>query len=132
VVARAYGARVRSILLTVLLGFAVLVATPILFVMLTLTSVGIGLAVLLLIAYALMILLALIYAGILLGGLYARRYAKREIMLWRDGVLGMLALSLISFIPVIGVPIVLLTALFTAGTLILIFFTFAFSNDDTF
>jgi len=131
VVARAYEARVRNALLTTLLGFAAVVATPILFVFLMLTFVGIGLAFLLLIVYALVLLLSFMYAGILLGGIYARRYAGREVMLWRDGVLGMLVISVISFIPIVGVPLVFLTTLFATGALLLIFFNFAFSNDDT-
>jgi len=128
---RAHTARPRNILLTMLLGFAILVATPILFVLLLLTFVGIGIAFLILILYALVVLLALLYAGVLLGGILVRRYARREIVLWHDGVLGMLVLSLISLVPFIGLLAVFLLTAFTAGALIIIFFDFALSSEDT-
>ncbi|MFH1178288.1 MAG: hypothetical protein V1711_00995 [bacterium] len=124
-----YTERVRSILLTLLLGFALLVATPILFAILILTFVGIGIALLVLIAYILIVFLSILYAGILLGGIFARRFARRETVLWHDGVLGMLALSLISLIPFVGLFIVILLTTFSTGTLLLIFFNFAFPRD---
>src|SRR3989344_9021197 len=65
IVDRVSSERPRSVLLTILLGFAILVATPVLLLLLTLTFVGMGIALLLLILYALIALLALMYAGIL-------------------------------------------------------------------
>jgi hypothetical protein len=130
VVERAYTERLRSILLTMLLGFAIFVATPILFVMILLTFVGIGLALLLLIVYAFLVLLALLYAGILLGSAFARRYARRETVLWHDGVLGMLAFSLIALVPFIGLFTAFLLTTFAAGALLQIFFHFAFPREE--
>ncbi|MBU6388386.1 hypothetical protein KGQ72_00685 [Patescibacteria group bacterium] len=129
IVDRAY-ASPRNVLLTMLLGFAILVATPILLVLLSLTFVGIGLALLLLILYALLALLALVYAGILLGSVFARRFRKRDTIRWRDGVFGMLALSLITLVPVAGFSVALLFMLFTAGALLQIFFHFAFPHEE--
>ncbi len=128
---RAYTARPSRILLTVLLGFAVFVVTPVLFLILALTFVGIGLALILFISYLFITLLSLAYAGILLGSLFARRYMKRETVLWHDGVFGMLALSLTALIPYVGVFIVLALATFSAGALLLIFFRFAFPHEDS-
>lgn len=116
----------RDILLTMLLGFGILVATPILLVVLALTFVGIGLALLLLTLYGLLVILSLMYAGILLGGLVARRYARRTHVLWHDGTLGMLVLSLIALIPVIGMLAIFLLMTFTAGVLATLFFRAAF------
>lgn len=130
-VERAYSGRPRSILLTMLLGFGIFIATPVLILLLALTFVGIGLALLLGILYALLALLALLYAGILLGGVLARRYVRRENVLWHDGVLGQLAFSLISLVPFIGLFVVLILAIFTAGALLLIFFHFAFPHEET-
>lgn len=127
---RAYTARPSKILLTILLGFAVFVVTPVLFLILALTFVGIGLALLLLISYSFIVLLSLAYAGILLGSLFSHRYMNRETVLWHDGVFGMLALSLIALVPYIGVFIVLLLTMFTSGALLLIFFNFAFPHED--
>jgi hypothetical protein len=127
---RAYTRRLREILLTLLLGFAVLVATPIMLVILTLTFVGFGIALLIFIAYALLVFLSVIYAGILLGGIFARRYWHRKTVLWHDGVLGMLVLSLITFVPFVGIFVALILAVFSAGALLLIFFDFAFPHDN--
>ena len=126
----AYQARPRSILLTMLLGFAAFVVTPVLFLMLALTFVGIGLAFLLLFAYALLALLALMYAGTLFGSMLVRRFSGRVTVLWRDGVLGMLALSLIMLVPFIGPLTVFFFTLFSAGTLLLLFFNFAFPREE--
>jgi hypothetical protein len=131
VIDRAYGKRPSNILLTTLLGFAVFVATPILLVALTLTFVGIGIALLLFVLYTLIMFLALIYSGILLGGIFVRRYTRRTVVLWRDGVLGMLVVSLMSMIPFVGLFILTLLTLFSVGALLLVFFTFAFSNEET-
>jgi hypothetical protein len=130
VVERAYTKRTRSILLTMLLGFAILVAAPVLIFLLALTFVGIGLSLLFLILYALLVLFALLYAGILLGSIFARQFAHRETVLWRDGVFGMLALSLVLLVPVIGSFILLLFTIFSAGALLIIFFNFAFPHDE--
>lgn len=123
-------ARPREVLLTFLLGFALLVATPIAIVFLLLTFVGIGLALLLFLLYALLALLALIYAGILIGGLLVRRFVGREQVLWRDGVLGAAALSLVALVPFIGVWVVFVLTAFSLGTLLRMFFTFAFPHEQ--
>ena len=127
---RAYTARPSKILLTILLGFAVFVVTPVLFLILALTFVGIGLAILLFISYSFIVLLSLAYAGILLGSLFSRRYMNRETVLWHDGVLGMLVLSLIALVPYIGIFVVVLFTMFTSGALLLIFFNFAFPHEE--
>jgi hypothetical protein len=122
--------RPTRILLTALLGFAVFVVTPILSILLALTFVGIGLALLFLIAYALLAMLALLYAGILIGSLLARRFMRRDIVLWHDGALGMLILSLLTLVPYIGLLIVFLVTALSAGALLIIFFHFAFPHED--
>lgn len=126
----AYTARPSRILLTILLGFAVFVVTPVLFLLLALTFVGIGLALLLFIAYSFIVLVSLAYAGILLGSAFSRRYMKRETVLWHDGVLGMLVLSLIALVPYIGMSIVFLLTTFSAGALLLVFYNFAFPHEE--
>ena len=127
---RAYSERPRSILLTMLLGFAILVATPVLFIVLMLTFVGIGLAFLLLILYSLLALLAFLYAGILLGSLFARHVRGREEVLWHDGIFGMLMLSLTTLLPVIGPLVLGILTIFSAGALLLIFFNTAFPHEE--
>lgn len=130
VINRAVVDRPRDILLALLLGFAIIVATPIVIALLMLTFVGIGLALLILVLYALLILLALMYAGIVTGGLLVRRFLSRERVLWHDGVLGMAVLSFVSLIPFVGLPAVFLLTFFTAGTLLQLFFHFAFPHEE--
>ena len=130
VVLRATTRSTRSVLLTALLGFAAVVATPIFLVLLALTFVGVGLAILLAIAYALLVFLAFMYAGILLGALFVRRFLSRETILWHDGVLGMLALSLVALLPAVGWIAVFALTVFCAGVLLSLFFSFAFPGDS--
>ena len=122
--------KTRSILLTMLLGFAILVASPVLLILLSLTFVGLGLALLLGILYALLAFLSVVYAGILIGCVFVRRYLHRETVLWHDGVFGMLILSLIALVPVIGMFAAFLFAVFSAGALLQIFFHAAFPHED--
>lgn len=131
IVERAESGHPRSLLLTTLLGFAVFAATPVLFLLLALTFVGLGLALLFLIAYALLVLLSLVYAGILLGSLFARRFMRRDSIRWHDGVLGMLALSAIALVPYIGPLVLSFLMFFSAGALLLAFFHFAFPRDTS-
>ena len=121
--------RLRRVLLTALLGFAVFVAVPVLILILALTFVGIGIALLLLFAYLLLTLLSLLYAGVALGNVLARRFGGREHVLWRDGVVGMLVLSVATLVPVLGPVLVALLTVFTAGALTLLFFRFAFQRE---
>lgn len=127
---RAWTGSTRSVLLTMLLGFAAVVATPILLILLAITFIGIGIAFLLGIAYALLLVLSFIYAGILVGLLAARRIERRAHALWRDGVLGMLVLSLLALVPIVGAAVVFLIMLFSAGALLLLFFQLAFPHEE--
>ena len=112
------------------LGFAVLVTTPVLVMLLALTFVGLGVAALLLVGYVMLALLALMYAGIAIGNLLARRFAHREIIRWHDGVIGMLILSVLTLVPLVGTAVAVLVMTFTAGALAQIFFNHAFSRDE--
>ena len=130
VVERVYTGRLRSILLTMSLGFAILVAAPVLIILLALTFVGISLSLLLFILYSLLVVLSFLYAGILIGGIFARRFSRRETVLWRDGMLGMLGFSLIALVPYAGPLVVLTFSLFSAGALLQIFFHSSFPHED--
>ena len=130
-VERAYATRTRSKFMALLLGLTVAVATPVVIALLMLTFVGIGLALLIFVLYALLAFLALVYAGILTGSVLTRTFLKRARVLWHDGVIGMAALSLVSLVPFIGIPIVAALALFAAGTILQMFFSFAFPYDES-
>lgn len=131
IVERVYSERFREILLAMLLGFAVLVAVPVLIVLLAFTFVGMGLAMLLGAMYILLVMLTVLYSGILVGGMFARRFFKRETIKWHDGMLGMLVLSLISLVPVAGALVTAILSLFSAGTLLLLFFHMAFPREES-
>ena len=122
--------RVRDLLLALLLGFAIFVATPIVIVLLSFTFVGIGLALLLFILYALLVLLSFVYAGIATGGMLAQRFVKRERVLWHDGVLGMAVLSVIMLVPFVGFPVISLLVFLSIGVLLQMFFRFAFPHEE--
>lgn len=129
VTTRAASASVRRVFLTMLLGFATLIATPVLLVLLALTFIGLGIALLLFICYALLALLSYVYGGILIGGLIARRISGRTFALWRDGVLGIFILSVLGLVPFVGGIVVFLLTIFAAGALLILFFNFAFPHD---
>lgn len=116
--------------LMVLLGFGILIATPVLIVLLLLTFVGIGVGLLLIPLYLLFLLVAYVYAGILTGSLLARLVLKREIITWKEGVVGMLVFYLIGIVPVIGSLVQAVLLLVCLGTLISITFTFAFKREE--
>ncbi len=122
--------RPRAVILMLLLGFAVIATTPILVALLILTVVGLGLAFLIFFLYLAVMLLAFFYAGILLGSLLARRYARRSTVLWRDGVVGMLLLSLVALVPFAGSAVVLLAVMFSTGLLLSRAFHLAFPREE--
>ena len=130
VVERASLNKVRAFFVTALLGFAVLVATPILVVLLALTFVGFGLAVLIAILYFLLAVLSVLYAGILVGAIVMHRLLGREDIRWHDGVVGMLLLSLIALVPFVGAFVAFILTAFTAGILFLVAYRFAFPYDS--
>ncbi|PIR83073.1 hypothetical protein COU19_02815 [Candidatus Kaiserbacteria bacterium CG10_big_fil_rev_8_21_14_0_10_56_12] len=119
----------RSFLLTTLLGLAALIATPIVLMIIALTFVGFGVALLLGILYALLVVLSIMYAGILLGNLCVRRFLHRTTVEWHDGVLGMLVLSLIVLVPVIGWLVAAVLTAFVAGKILSLSFYAAFPHD---
>lgn len=124
-------ARSRRVVLTALLGFAILVAAPALLLLLALTFVGLGLAAVLGAGYLLFALLSLVYAGITLGAVLARTIWKRESILWHDAAFGMLVLYLLTIIPVAGLLLVGVLASFSAGALARIFYHFAFPREES-
>ena len=127
---RATQISIRRALLMLLLGFGVLVATPVLLILLAITFVGLGLAFVLGLAYLLLIPLAFIYAAIVAGSLIAHFAWKRDELRWSDAVLGMLLLFILWSIPVVGWFIVALATVYLTGVLTLLLYRFAFPRDS--
>jgi len=122
----------RSILLA-LLGFAVLVAAPVLILMLVVSFVGIALAILLAALYVLLFLLAYLYAGVIAGSALSRALFKKDKVTWKVAVLGTLALYLVSIVPLIGSLVVAVLTSAALGSLIAITYKAAFgrgTSDD--
>lgn len=117
----------RFILLA-LLGFAVVVATPVFIVFLFASFVGIGIALVLSALYVLLLLSSYLYAGVLAGSALARGLFKRQSyrVSWRMTMVGMLVLYLIGIIPIIGIIVTLLLSAVSAGAILSLSYRFAF------
>ena len=126
---RALARRARSVLLTTLLGFAIIVATPVLLVLLAITFVGLGVALLVGLVYALVLVISFAMSGVIIGSVLARRFMHRESVLWHDAVIGMLIISLITFVPIFGRALVFLLIAFSVGALSALFYRHAFPRD---
>lgn len=121
----------RKMLMLALLGFALIVLTPIVLILLTVSFVGIGIALILAALYLLMLMLAYVYAGFLAGVGILYAITKKRHKSWRAAVLGMLALHVLSLIPIIGGIIVFALILIAAGALSKIAYEGAWSSEDT-
>jgi len=114
--------------LLVLLGFAVLFATPVFIFILLISFVGMGVAFLLLTAYLLLLMLGYLYAGVLAGAALGRGLMKREIVTWKLAILGMLVLYLVGIVPIIGGILTFILFLAATGTIVLLAHRFAFGK----
>ncbi len=112
-----------------LLGFGMVFATPMLVLLLMVSFVGIGVAFFLGTAYILLLMLGYIYAGILAGAALSRGLMKRTQVTWKFALLGMLALYLISVVPVVGGLVSFVLFLVATGSIISILFHFAFTRE---
>lgn len=118
----------RFILLA-LLGFAVVVAAPVLIIFLLASFVGMAVAFMLAAAYALLLMLGYLCAGILAGAALARGVFKRSDVTWKFALLGMLVLYLVGVIPVIGSLVVFILFLAATGAIVALAYHHAFSHE---
>lgn len=101
-----------------LIGFALLVLAPILGLLLLMTFVGWLLGALLLTTYAILILLSMVYGGILFGALLSKLALKEINTGWKWIFIGMLSLSLVAVVPILGGLLGFVFFLATFGTLV--------------
>lgn len=133
---RTLAASARRMSLLALLGFALLVATPVLVLFLLVSFVGGAVALLLGFAYLCALILAYLCAGILVGGAIRERLLRRPtngVITWKDALLGMLVFFLLSSIPFIGWALTLVFMCLSLGALAAAFYASAFgrtSGDD--
>ena len=114
--------------LLALLGFAVVIATPVLALLLLVSFVGAGVSLLIGIAYLLLLILGYLYAGIVAGAALSRGLLKRPEVTWKTALLGMLALCLIRVIPIFGGLVAGILFLVSTGALVSIAYRFAFGT----
>ncbi len=129
VVDRALSRSPRRFILLALLGFAVVIATPVLILLLLLSFVGMALGVLLILLYALLIILGYLYAGVLAGAALSRGLLKRPGTSWRAAVVGVAVLYLVGAIPALGPAVVLVLTAAAIGTIVSIAYRFAFAKE---
>jgi hypothetical protein len=127
---RALSRPVSSFILTALLGFGALVATPVLILLLLVSFAGAGIAFIILAAYVLLLLVSYIYAAVIAGAAMSRQLVKRTAFYWRDAVFGMLALSVIGLVPVVGGIVSLVLFAAATGTVISLAYRFAYPRDE--
>lgn len=120
---------VSRFILLALLGFGVLVAAPVLILVLLVSFAGAGIAFVLLAAYVLLLLISYLYAAVIAGAALTRQITKRTAFYWRDAVVGMLALSIISLVPVIGTFVFFILLAAAAGAIVSLFYRFAYPRD---
>jgi len=119
----------RKFVLLTLLGFGIIVAAPMLGFFLALSFVGFGIALLIGAAYLLLLLLSFLTSGILAGALIGRFILKKERVTWRSTLLGMLVLSFIALVPVLGVVVLSVLSAASAGAITASGYRFAFGRD---
>ncbi|HWH07122.1 MAG TPA: hypothetical protein VNU47_01170 [Candidatus Paceibacterota bacterium] len=120
----------RKMFMHALLGFALIILTPVILILLTVSFVGIGIALILAALYLLMLMLAYVYAGFLAGVGILYAISKKRHKSWRAAVLGMFALHVIGLVPIIGSVIVFVFILIAAGALAKIAYEGAWGNEE--
>ena len=109
-----------------IIGFAALVATPFIFLFLIASVVGIGVAFLIGSAYLFCLFLAYLYSALLAGAALDRLIRKKTDVSWHHAVVGMLALYIIGFIPVIGFIAGLILLSLALGAMLRTVYLYAF------
>ena len=121
--------RPESFILLTLLGFAGFVAIPVLILFLIVSFVGIGIALILMASYALLLLLSYVYAAVLAGAMLMHIVRRRTQVSWQVAILGVIVLSAIGSIPYIGLILKIILCATAGGTLLSLFYRFAFRRN---
>lgn len=131
IVEEALGRSLKRFVLLVLLGFGIIVATPILLLLLVTSFVGIGIAALLGALYLLLLLLAYLYAAVLVGSACMHYVLKRQGTTWKGAILGMFVLGLIGLVPTFGLTVAFVLSSAALGALTVVCYTFAFGKQNS-
>lgn len=125
----AVGRSLKRFVILALLGFAAVVAVPVLIILLLASFVGIGIAALLGALYVLSLMLAYFYAAMLAGALFSRAFLKRPGISWRSAAFGMLLLYGAGLVPIAGFAATFVLAAAALGALIATAYRFAFGRE---
>jgi hypothetical protein len=100
-------------------GFIALIVIPAAIILLFTSILGIALGVLGILGYIILVILACIYSGVIFGAWVDQLIKKRDelIVNWKNGLLGVLVLTLITQIPFIGGLIGLFFFLLALGSI---------------
>jgi len=101
-------------------GFLVLVATPIAAILLLVTVIGIPLGILAFLSYGTVLLFAKMLSGVVAGSLIFKLFKKSDSyeVSWISTIAGILILSLVGWIPVVGWIVTFLFCLAAIGALV--------------
>lgn len=100
-------------------GFLTLVAVPVAAVILCATLVGIMFGAIAILVYVVLLIVSCIYAGVVVGVWLQRIVYKTSdtVITWKNVTVGVVFLTLVSFIPVIGWAVRLFVILITLGSI---------------
>jgi len=101
-------------------GFVVLVVVPVASILLFVTLLGIPLGIMLMLSYGLLMLVACIYTGIVAGAWVSQMIRKSgsAVVTWKNVVGGVVLLTIVKLIPVIGWIVGLFVMLVTLGSIV--------------
>lgn len=116
--------------LSFLLGFALMVATPVLMVLLVLSFVGIGLALLLAALYVVALVAAYAAAAVALGTALRRFIFKGRVVTWLNACAGAFVLQLLGMIPVLGSLLVFVAITTALGAIGVLAYRHAFTRNN--
>lgn len=102
---------------SLLIGLAVLVATPVVMLILIITAIGIPLALLLLAGYLILLGISVIYSAYYLGVLVVDGLNKKPINPFVALIIGLFILVILSIVPLLGGLLIFLFILFGLGAL---------------
>jgi hypothetical protein len=74
-------------------------------------------------------LLAYLYAAVLIGAAFMRTFMKRKEVSWKGAVLGMFVLGVIGLTPVLGPLVTFVLSCTALGSMLVLFYRFAFKKD---
>ena len=99
-------------------GFIGLFIFPIAAILLLISNIGISVGLIMLVLYFVMMYMTTIVSGYVLGNVISTKLIKKETNTYIQGLLGILALTILSFIPYFGSLVNIMTILFGFGVII--------------